>query len=112
MNANRLLGEGKSFYHVYSRTTNREFYFKSSKDKEVCKKIMRNLEKFLSCRLITYCLMSNHFHLLLEVSDRESLEQLTEGRLLELLPLLYYDTYVLTVKQMFGPQPTRRPQAA
>ncbi len=36
-----------------------------------------------------HCLMSNHFHLLLEVPDRETLAPLDEAGLLAVLPLLY-----------------------
>jgi len=48
---------------------------------------MRKLEAFLSVRVVTYCIMSNHVHSLLEVPDRE-LEPLTEKALLELLSTL------------------------
>jgi len=48
--------------------------------------LMRMCEKFTGCRVLSYCLMSNHFHLLLEVppmpeggiSDQELLERFTK----------------------------------
>lgn len=43
--------------------------------------------------------MSNHFHLLLEVPDRETLEPLGEAELLAILPLLYEAHVVDGVKQ-------------
>lgn len=70
MNANRLLGEGKSFYHVISRVVDRRFVV-DDEAKEVTRKILRRLEALLGVRVTTYCLMSNHFHLLLEVPDKE-----------------------------------------
>ena len=58
------------------------------KDKEVFRKIMRNLEAFTGVQVVTYCLMTNHFHILLDVPDRDELQPLTEDELLDILPLL------------------------
>jgi len=51
---------------------------------------MRKLEAFLGVRVLTYCLMSNHFHLLIEIPDRDSLPPLTAEELRRRLPLLYH----------------------
>ena len=50
---------------------------------------MRRLEKFCGVRVVTYCLMENHFHLLVRVPQRDAQEPLTEGELRRLLPLIY-----------------------
>jgi len=63
------------------------------------RKILRNQEAFSGVRVVTYCLMSNHFHLLLEVPDRETLAPLDENGLLSVLPLLYDRDTVDGVKQ-------------
>ncbi len=70
-----------------------------AKDKEIFRKILRNQEAFSGVRIVTYCLMSNHFHLLLEVPDRETLAPLDEEGLLAVLPLLYPEDVVEGVKQ-------------
>ena len=88
MRTPRLLGEGRSFYHVISRVVDRRKVFQP-RDKEIFRKIMRNLEAFMGVRIVTYCVMSNHFHLLLEVPDRESLRPLSEDELLDALRPLY-----------------------
>ena len=98
MRTARLLGTGRSFYHVMSRVVDRRKVFEA-KDKEVFRKILRNQEAFTGVRIVTYCLMSNHFHLLLEVPDRETLPPLDEADLLEVLPLLYPGDVVEGVKQ-------------
>ncbi|MCG8599211.1 MAG: transposase, partial [Verrucomicrobiales bacterium] len=98
MNGVRLLGEGRSFYHVMSRVVDRRMVFEP-KDKEVFRKIMRSIEAFTGVRVVTYCLMTNHFHLLLDVPDRDALAPLEEEELLELLPLLHDADTVLGVKQ-------------
>ena len=98
MRTARLLGTGRSFYHVMSRVVDRRMVFEP-KDKEIFRKILRNQEAFSGVRIVTYCLMSNHFHLLLEVPDRETLAPLDEEGLLAVLPLLYPGEVVEGVKQ-------------
>jgi REP element-mobilizing transposase RayT len=68
-------------------------------DKEVFRKILRNQEAFAGVRVVTYCLMSNHFHLLLEVPDRDTLAPLDEEGLMAVLPLLYDGDRVESVRQ-------------
>jgi hypothetical protein len=50
---------------------------------------MRRLELFCGVHVLTYCLMENHFHLLVRVPRRDALPPLTEERLRDLLPLIY-----------------------
>jgi REP element-mobilizing transposase RayT len=83
-----------------SRVVDRRRVF-DAKDKEIFRKILRNQEAFTGVRIVTYCLMSNHFHLLLEVPDRETLAPLDEEGLLAVLPRLYPGDVVEGVKQEF-----------
>jgi putative transposase len=98
MRTARLLGEGRSFYHVISRVVDRRMVFEP-RDKELFRKIMRDLEAFTGVGVATYCLMSNHFHLLLEIPDRSQLKPLSEQELLALLPLLYSQAAVQGIAQ-------------
>ncbi len=50
---------------------------------------MRKLEVFCGVEVATYCLMSNHFHLLVRVPEKARQPKLTEAKLRELLPVLY-----------------------
>ena len=86
-------GEGRGYYHCISRVVDRRIVFHAS-EKEVFRSILRKLERFLGVRVVTYCLMGNHFHLLLEVPDKETMPKLDSEALLELLPLLYGDVVV------------------
>jgi hypothetical protein len=57
------------------------------------------MAEFCGIKVVTYCLMGNHFHLLAEVPHRESWLQRFEGplgeaKLLEHLRILYSKTYV------------------
>ncbi len=96
MNPRRILvapGEGRAYYHCISRVVDRRIVFHAS-EKEVFRSILRKLERFLGVRVVTYCLMGNHFHLLLEVPDKEAMPKLDAEQLLELLPLLYDEAAV------------------
>ncbi len=53
-------------YHVVSRIVGRNFVLDVD-EREHFRMLMRMCEKFSGCRVLSYCLMSNHFHILLEV---------------------------------------------
>ena len=55
-----------SLYHCISRIVDRRFVLNEN-EREHFRKFMRMQENFSGCRILSYCLMSNHFHLLLEV---------------------------------------------
>ncbi len=89
-------GAGSAFYHCVSRVVDRRIVFHAA-EKEVFRSILRKLERFLGVRVVTYCLMGNHFHLMLEVPDKETMPKLDAEALLELLPLLYDEVVVAQV---------------
>jgi hypothetical protein len=58
-----------AYYHVVSRVVDRQFVLgEEEKDKMV--EYMRTYERFGGLRVISYCIMSNHFHILVEVPQR------------------------------------------
>ncbi len=57
------------FYHCLSRVVDRRFIFDAA-EKERFVALMRECERFCRVRVLTYCIMSNHFHLLVEVPKR------------------------------------------
>jgi putative transposase len=70
-------------YHCISRVVWRQFVLEVD-EREHFRMLMRMCEKFTGCRVLSYCLMSNHFHLLWEVlpmpeggiSDQELVQRL------------------------------------
>ena len=63
----RILGYRESnSYHVMSRVVDRRFIF-GDEEKEFFRQTMRKLEAFTGIRVITYCIMSNHWHILMAV---------------------------------------------
>ena len=62
---------GKGYYHCISRVVNRAFVLKEA-EKEQFVKWMRRYAEFCGVRVVTYCVMSNHFHVLVEIPERPS----------------------------------------
>ncbi|MBN8246082.1 MAG: transposase [Verrucomicrobia bacterium] len=56
-------------YHCVSRVVNRDFVF-GPQEREEFVRLLREYERFCGVRVLTYCILSNHFHLLVEVPVR------------------------------------------
>ncbi len=56
-------------YHCLSRVVDRQFVF-GPLEREQFVRYMREYEAFCGVRILTYCVLSNHFHLLVEVPKR------------------------------------------
>ena len=94
----RIRGEGKSYYHCISRVVDRQFVLKDE-EKTHFVSLMRKLEAFHGMRVVTYCIMSNHFHLLVEEPDREEAASLDAETILNRIGSLYDDFTVRTVRE-------------
>ncbi|MGK0188400.1 MAG: hypothetical protein ACI9R3_004196 [Verrucomicrobiales bacterium] len=82
MRSRRILGDGPcSYYHVLSRVIERRFILEEQ-EQEHFRKLMRAQEAFSGVRVLTWTCMSNHFHMLVAVEDRESEEVQAELALL------------------------------
>ena len=58
-------------YHVMSRVVGGEFLL-GDEEKEALKKLMWKMAAFLGMKIYTYCVMDNHFHVLLQAPAKES----------------------------------------
>ena len=91
-------------YHVTSRVVHRQFLFQDD-EKEHFRLLMRMVERFSGCRVLSYCVMTNHFHLLLEIPppprdpDGQPFEfGISEDELIHRLGGLYSRAHVNGVK--------------
>ncbi len=80
-------------YHVMSRTCGGSVFF-DDLEKEALMRLLWKMSEFCGLKLLTYCVMGNHFHALVEVPVREEWMRQFEGaqgerRLFEHLSLLY-----------------------
>ena len=87
--------KGVAIYHCVSRVVDRRFVFGAS-EREHFRMFMRMYENFLGCRVLSYCIMSNHFHILLEVPPLAE-GGLADDELLKRLSAIYSEALVATV---------------
>ncbi len=61
--------EGKRLYHIYNRGINRQMLFY---DREYYLAFIKKIKRYIAphCDLLAYCLMSNHFHLLVQANEK------------------------------------------
>lgn len=72
MRSHRLRVRGReAVYHCMTRTVNGEVLF-NRREKEVLRKMIAQVADFSGVRVLTYCVMSNHFHVLVEVPVEDS----------------------------------------
>lgn len=83
------------FYHCISRVVDRRFVL-GSEEKEKFRTLMRIYEKFSGCRVASYCLMDNHFHILLEVPPMAD-GGISDEILLKRLSAIYGEAFVAEV---------------
>lgn len=62
----KTYGEGGSVYHCMSRIVGGE-HLLGAREKEIFRKQLHQLADFCGMQVLTYCVMSNHFHLLVRV---------------------------------------------
>ena len=97
----RWLAGGRSstskpvIYHCISRVVDRRFVF-AERECGAFRMFLRMYENFSGCRVLSYCVMSNHFHLLLEVPPPAE-GGLSDEALLQRLSGLYSEAFVAGV---------------
>ncbi|MFT4547238.1 MAG: putative transposase [Verrucomicrobiales bacterium] len=74
-------------YHCISRVVDRNFVFEEH-ERDVFRKILRQVEAFTGVRVVTWTILSNHFHVLLEVPPRPE-QGPTDAEILERCRCLY-----------------------
>lgn len=72
MRGARIVEDGAAYYHVMSRVVGREFVFHEDMERERFRKTMRAVEGFCGVRIVTYACLSNHWHILVHVPERQA----------------------------------------
>ena len=57
------------YYHCVSRVVHRQMLLGTA-EKEKFVQIMREYEEFCEVKVLTFCVMTNHFHILIEIPKR------------------------------------------
>jgi len=98
----RLIGKPGSKYHVISRFVDRQFAMGDEKSKRIFSQIMFSQAAFTGVEILTYCIMSNHFHILLRVPERPDSAVLDEEEVLRRLGKIWKENKVENLKATFA----------
>lgn len=63
--------ERAAVYHCVTRTVNGQFLFEPA-DREMLRRMLWQAAAFSGVEILTYCLLSNHFHVLVRVPSKEA----------------------------------------
>lgn len=69
----RIVEDGAAYYHVISRVVGRQFVFHEDAERERFRKSMRAVEAFCGVRILTWACLSNHWHVLVHVPERQAI---------------------------------------
>jgi putative transposase len=75
-------------YHCLSRTVHGEKWL-NARAKDVFCRSLHKVAAFCGVRILTYCVMSNHFHLLIEVPAQHLRESIPDAELVRRFRLMY-----------------------
>ena len=89
--------EQSSIYHCVSRVVNRDFVF-GDEEREMFVLLMRRYEAFCGVKVLSYCVMSNHFHILVKVPPICE-QEIDDEVILERMSGVYSKAYVANVEQ-------------
>ena len=90
-------------YHVMSRTAGGDFLL-GKEEKEGLRKLIWKMAQFCGVKVLTYCVMDNHFHILVRVRNKERFNQKFYGEqgeeeLLKHLALLYSKEFIAKLRK-------------
>ncbi len=75
-------------YHCISRFVERRFAFGEA-EREHFRRLLRRVEAFSGVRVLTWTILSNHFHVLLLLPDAGEAQRLSDGELVGRIAALY-----------------------
>ena len=87
MRRKRVKVASGAYYHLVSRCALKQFLLEEE-EKRVFVGMLRRVADFSGVEVLTHCVMSNHFHILVRVPAPEAV---TEGELLSRVAILYGD---------------------
>lgn len=80
MRTARIVEAGAGYYHVISRVVGREHVFEEKTERERFRLTLRAVEGFSGTKVLSWAVLSNHFHILLYVPERQEIADRELGR--------------------------------
>jgi putative transposase len=91
----------QAHFHVYSRCAGGDFLF-GDEEREHFRRLMTRLLQFCGLEAVSWCCMSNHFHILLTVPGEERAaelrEKISEEQLFQRMKIAFSDQYISEVQ--------------
>ena len=94
------VGTKPAIYHCISRVVDRRFVFEK-REREAFRMFMRMYENFSGCQVLSYCVMSNHFHILLEVPPSAE-SGIADKELLKRLSAIYSESFTSEIMKQLS----------
>jgi putative transposase len=94
MRVARILGGGEAFYHIVSRIVDRRFILNDD-EKERFRRLLRAVEAFSGCQVLTWTCLDNHWHVALRVPEPEPI---SDRELIRRLAFLYEKPVVAQIE--------------
>lgn len=94
----RVKIEGRSIYHTFQRCVDVGAWMDDDYKKRKFHQIMRDVEQYSGCRVLTYAIMHNHYHILFEQTEYEYIDN---KELMRRLTCLYGKDYVDEIWQEY-----------
>jgi REP element-mobilizing transposase RayT len=93
-------GETGQYFHLVSRVVNRGFVFEDA-ERERFAQIMRDAETFSGVRVLSWTILSNHFHLLIYVPEKPTDYVISDAEFWHRLKALYTEEEVVEIRSTF-----------
>ncbi|NCD35522.1 MAG: hypothetical protein EOL87_19260, partial [Spartobacteria bacterium] len=93
MKQKRIKRDHLAYYHCMSRIVGREMLLGTAEKEHMCR-LIRRVEGFTGVHVLTYAVMTNHVHLLLEEPERDAVQSISDAELLQRLGCLYTEDEV------------------
>ncbi len=97
------------YFHVLSRVVDRRFVFEEE-EREFFKGLLRQVEAFSGVEVITWTMLSNHFHIVVHIPDK--VEQLPEDIFWDRLQALYSRDEIQEIRETMKLIPKMTPGLA
>jgi len=86
----RIKADGAGYYHCMSRIIERRMILLDT-EKDRLHKLMSNLAAFGGLKILSYCFLTNHFHVLIHVPERQDI---SDAELIRRLHYIHTDQEV------------------
>lgn len=84
----KVFGAG-AVYHCISRIVGADFLLEDEREKEVLRNQIWKVADFCGVEVLTYCIMSNHVHVLLRTPDKSHLKRVPDSELVRRVKRVY-----------------------